>query len=125
MFKLSRRTLGLAAIIAAASAPPASYARAERHLTPAQRQQLEAYQQAVTKSFGPTPGGLAGPVMPLGSVSRHAAGRAASSQRSFHWDDAGIGAGIMSVLFGAGASTVAVVMRRGDQAATRRDPRPR
>ncbi|HET6865618.1 MAG TPA: hypothetical protein VFH80_06830 [Solirubrobacteraceae bacterium] len=33
-------------------------------------------------------------------------------QHSFQWDDAGIGAGMMLMLIGTGASAVAVVIRR-------------
>jgi hypothetical protein len=113
MFKLIKRTLGVAAIVAAVSAPAASYARVDPPLTRQQQLRIQAYQQAVTKSFGPTPGGLAGPVAPVDPVSRnHAVGPEASSQPSFRWDDAGIGAGTMLMLVGIGAGAVAVVARR-------------
>lgn len=113
MLKLARRVLAVAAVVAAASAAPASYAKIHPPLTPQQQHRIHAYQQAVTKTFGPTPGGLAGPVVPVVPVGHDdAAAPEASSQRSFQWDDAGLGAGIMLMLFGAGVSAVAVVIRR-------------
>jgi hypothetical protein len=111
MLKLIKCTLGVATVVAAVIAAPASYARVDPPLTPQQQHRIQAYQQAVTKSFGPTTGGLAGPVVPVVPVD-DAVAPEASAQPSFHWDDAGIGAGIMLMLLGAGAGVVAVGVRR-------------
>jgi hypothetical protein len=113
MLKLIKCTPGVAILVAALVAAPAAYARLDPPLTPQQQHRIQAYQQAVTKSFGSTPGGLAGPVVPVVPVGHDAAiAPEASPQPSFHWDDAGIGAGIMLMLLGAGAGVVAIGIRR-------------
>ncbi len=83
-----------------------------------QQSQLQSYQQAITKSFGPTPGGLAGPAIRAHSASALSIHPpAASSQQGFQWGDAGIGAAGMFLVLSAGAAT-AVVGRRRHRATT-------
>ncbi|MFZ0378695.1 MAG: hypothetical protein WCD11_24625 [Solirubrobacteraceae bacterium] len=126
MFALNRRTLSAAAVIAALSAPATSSAMINGDPgapTAAQRQsqgepswqqiELQAYQRSVEKSFGATPGGLAGPVV-RGHTADATSVRPArvSSQGGFQWDDAGIGAAGILALLGLGAGSVTAITRR-------------
>lgn len=84
-----------------------------------QQLQLQSYQQAITKSFGPTPGGLAGPAIRAHSASALSIHpTAASSQQGFQWGDAGIGAAGMFLVLSAGAATAVVGRRRHHRATT-------
>lgn len=111
MFTLTKRALTALVVIAATSAPSTAIARVVDYTPPQSRQsQLESLQQAVTRSFGPTSGSLAGPVEAHGDDSVRATGT--SPQQGFQWDDAGLGAAGMLVLLGAGASSAALISRR-------------
>ena len=121
MLTISKKTLIAAAVIAAASAPSTAFARPDYEpsqaparsasVNPTQTQQakLSALQATVAKRFGSTPGGLAGPITQPQPAAHHAA---ASSSSSFQWDDAGIGAAGMLVLFGAAGASSVLVRRR-------------
>lgn len=112
MSTLTRRALRFAVVVAAASAPSSALASVD-HLSQAQLAQLGSYEQAVMKQLGPTPGGLAGPVVPEQAASvRAVASTWAPARGGFHWDDAGIGAAGMLVLLGIGAGSAGVVTRR-------------
>ena len=123
MFKLSKHTLVAATVIAAASAPASASAMliggegpevaaappVYVNETPFQQTQLAAIQRAVTKQFGNTSGGLAGPV----AKTSGSTGQAATS--GFQWDDAGIGAAGMLGLLGAAGATTVLARRRRDR----------
>lgn len=110
MFTLTRRTLTVVAVIAAASAPSSAIARVDYTPTQPQQSQLKSYQQAVARSVGPTDGSLAGPARPSGGRSVRATG--ASPQEGFQWYDAGLGAAGMLVLLGTGGSSALLISRR-------------
>lgn len=118
MFTPTKRTLSAAALIAALAAPSTASAAligggGSGPSSSGQLAQLQSYQQAVAKSFGPTPGGLAGP-----TVRAHTAAissvrpTAASSPEGFQWDDAGIGAGGAVLLLSVGAGAAGAMRRR-------------
>jgi hypothetical protein len=129
MFALNRRTLSAAAVIAALSAPatasamingdPGTPTAAHQQFQgePSWQQiELQAYQRSVAKSFGSTPGGLAGPVVRAHTTDARSVRPArVSSQEGFQWDDAGIGAAGMLALLGLGAGSVTVITRRRTQ----------
>lgn len=150
MFKLTKRTIAAAVVIATASAPSTAFARFDLNPPPAQpnspvsstpcsevcsaggygtssvpnatqtqRSQVLRYQQAITKSLGPTPGGLDGRAIRANSASVLSVHpTAASSQQGFQWGDAGIGAAGMFLLVSAGAATAVVGHRRHHRATT-------
>jgi hypothetical protein len=122
MLKISKQTLIAAVVIAAASAPSAAYALPNfdpsqaparaASVNPPQlhRAKPSAYERAVARQLGGTPGGLVGPIAHPQSGARYAE---ASSSSSFQWDDAGIGAaGMLGLLGAAGASAVLARRRR-------------
>lgn len=87
--------------------------------TQTQQSQLRSYQQAIRESFGPTPGGLAGPAIRAHSASAPSVPpTTASSQQGFQWSDAGIGAAGMFLLLTAPAATAVVARRRHHRATT-------
>jgi hypothetical protein len=115
MLKFTKRTLTIAALVAAVGAPSTAYAMyaedpplatgSVTSLTHGQQAQLEAYQRAVAKRFSAGPGGLAGPTVRVQNSG-------ASSSPGFQWDDAGIGAAAMLGLLGAGMGAGAVTRSR-------------
>jgi hypothetical protein len=125
MLKINKQTLIAAVVIAAASAPSTAFAlpefvpsqaparSASVNQTQLHRAKPSAYERAVAKRSGGTPVGLADPIAHPQFDARRGT---ASSSSSFQWDDAGIGAAGMLVLFGAaGASSVLVRRRRNHQ----------
>lgn len=111
MFTLTKRTLTVMSVVAAASAPSTAIARVvDDNPAQPQQSQLESLQQAVTRSFGPTSGSLAGPVQAPSDHSLRATGT--SPQEGFQWDDAGLGAAGMLVLLGTGAGSAILIGRR-------------
>lgn len=92
----------------------AGYYPASGHPTRGQQAQLHSYQQAVGKQFGTTPGGLAGPAVPVRSATVDSIRRSeASPPQGFRWDDAGIGAagGLVLSMLGIGG-VMAISQRR-------------
>jgi hypothetical protein len=96
MLKVTKRLLTVAAVIAAASAPSAAYARVNLD-PPAAPAATQSAPPAVTPS-APRP--------------------EASSTQGFRWDDAGIGAAGIVVLIGTGAGAAAVIARRHEHQTT-------
>jgi hypothetical protein len=123
MFKATRQTLMVAAVIAAASAPSSAYAMviaqagpmspraasATTNPTAPEQTQLGDYQRAVAKRLEGTPGGASGPVVQTRSTERQAG---ISASNGFQWGDAGIGAAGVVVLIVIGFGGGAVIRRR-------------
>ena len=98
MLTLIKRLLAAAIVIAAVAAPAAAFARVVE--TPI--------------------GGSAVPVAPpyIGGAPAAEQPAVAPSSSSFHWGDAGIGAGGLLVLIGLGAGAAVVYRRRAHPLAT-------
>jgi hypothetical protein len=89
MFTFSKRTIATAAVIAAAIAPSTASAKF-----------LQA--DPAAPAGGSAPAEITPSVTPA----------VASSPQGFHWDDAGIGAGGVVVLLGAGVGSGMLISRR-------------
>lgn len=120
MFKVSKHTLVVAAVIATAAAPSTASARfiaedgsasapapsVSVKPTPYQQRQLAGYQQVAAKEFGNAS------VVPPGPVAQTRSGAGQSAANGFRWDDAGFGAAAMLGLLGAASATSVLARRR-------------
>jgi hypothetical protein len=114
MFKLTKYTLIVAAMVAAVGAPSSAYAmfiNGGGKLIPASAAPFSALRAGHAARGGETSGTrgrLAGPAAGAQSGARHAI----SSSNGFHWGDAGIGAAVVLVLITVGSRAAVVIRRR-------------
>jgi hypothetical protein len=115
MFKLTKYTLIIAAVVAAVGAPSSAYAvfvYGGGRLVPALAASVSAKptpsQEAHGGETSGTRGSLASPAAGAGSRARHEI----SSSNGFQWGDAGIGAAVVLVLISVGSRAAVVIRRR-------------
>lgn len=125
MFKANKRTLAVAAVIAAAGTPSAAHASLALNPSPRGVEIPLAHAQSATAVSRPNPHERCpriGPcISPYGVVTRapgdHAVHqRAAASQNPFQSDAAGVAVGMLLLI--TGASTAAIVTRRRHHSTT-------
>jgi hypothetical protein len=112
MFKLTKRTLIVAAAVAAMGAPSSAYAMfisGKGGMAPAPAASVSAPARGGETSG--TRGSLADPRARMLGAARHGV----SSPNGFQWGDAGIGAAAVLVLISLGYSAAVVIRRRVHQ----------